>query len=312
MVLNKWALGAVGAVSLGLAGFVGTTLVRDQAAPSTPAALATATTDADPALWVVKDNDTTIYLFGTVHVLRPGLSWFDEAVKTAFDASDQVVLELVMPDDATAQAAVMKHAVNTSGTTLTAMLPEADRGPYIKSLASAGLPPTALDQFQPWFAATNLSIMTLMKAGYDANSGAEKVITAAAKDAGKPVSGLETMDQQLGFFSGLSKESQVALLTSTVEELPNATKMTDDMVAKWGAGDPQGLGDLLNESLRETPELSKVLLADRNARWAEWIETRMAKPGTVFIAVGAGHLAGSDSVQAMLGKRKLTAARVDY
>ena len=311
MFANKWALGAVGAVSLGLAGVVGANLIERQAAPA-PAAAPAATTDADPALWVVKDNDTTIYLFGTVHVLRPGLSWFDEAVKTAFDASDEVVLELVMPDDATAQAAVMKHAVNTSGTTLTAMLPEDERAAYLQSLTNIGVPPAALDQYQPWFAATNLSIMTLMKAGYDANSGAEKVITAAAKEAGKPVSGLETMDQQLGFFSGLSQPSQIALLTSTVEELPNATKMTDDMVAKWGAGDPQGLGELMNESLRETPELSKVLLADRNARWAEWINTRMAKPGTVFIAVGAGHLAGNDSVQAMLAKRELTATRVDY
>ena len=311
MFANKWALGAVGAVSLGLAGVVGANLIERQAAPA-PAAAPAATTDADPALWVVKDDDTTIYLFGTVHVLRPGLSWFDEAVKTAFDASDEVVLELVMPDDATAQAAVMKHAVNTSGTTLTAMLPEDERASYLQSLTNIGVPPAALDQYQPWFAATNLSIMTLMKAGYDANSGAEKVITAAAKEAGKPVSGLETMDQQLGFFSGLSKDSQIALLTSTVEELPNATKMTDDMVAKWGAGDPQGLGELMNESLRETPELSTVLLADRNARWAEWINTRMAKPGTVFIAVGAGHLAGNDSVQAMLAKRKLTATRVDY
>lgn len=311
MFANKWALGAVGAVSLGLAGVVGANLIGRQAAPA-PAAAPAATTDADPALWVVKDDDTTIYLFGTVHVLRPGLSWFDEAVKTAFDASDEVVLELVMPDDATAQAAVMKHAVNTSGTTLTAMLPEDERAAYLQSLTNIGVPPAALDQYQPWFAATNLSIMTLMKAGYDANSGAEKVITAAAKEAGKPVSGLETMDQQLGFFSGLSKDSQIALLTSTVEELPNATKMTDDMVAKWGAGDPQGLGELMNESLRETPELSKVLLADRNARWAEWINTRMAKPGTVFIAVGAGHLAGNDSVQAMLAKRQLTATRVDY
>lgn len=309
MFANKWALGAVGAVSLGLAGVVGANLIERQAAPAPAAA---ATTDADPALWVVKDDDTTIYLFGTVHVLRPGLSWFDEAVKTAFDASDEVVLELVLPDDATAQAAVMKHAVNTSGTTLTAMLPEDERAAYLQSLTNIGVPPAALDQYQPWFAATNLSIMTLMKAGYDANSGAEKVITAAAKEAGKPVSGLETMDQQLGFFSGLSKDSQIALLTSTVEELPNATKMTDDMVAKWGAGDPQGLGELMNESLRETPELSKVLLADRNARWAEWINTRMAKPGTVFIAVGAGHLAGNDSVQAMLAKRQLTATRVDY
>lgn len=308
MFLNKWAMGAVGAVSLGLAGLLGVQIAQQQPAPA-PAA---ATTEASPALWVVKDDDTTIYLFGTVHVLRPGLSWFDDAVRKAFDDSDEVVLELVMPEASAMQAAVMKHAVNASGTPLSQQVPADKREAYTQALAKLGMPATALDTFQPWFAATQMSVLTLTSSGYDANSGAEKVITQAATEAGKPVSGLETVDEQLGFFSGLSSESQIALLASTIDELPNATKLTDDMVAKWAAGDPQGLGELMNESLRETPELSKVLLADRNARWAEWIEARMARPGTVFIAVGAGHLAGNDSVQAMLAQRKLTATRVDY
>lgn len=308
MFLNKWALGAVGAVSLGLAGLLGVQVAQQQPAPA-PAA---ATTEASPALWVVKDDDTTIYLFGTVHVLRPGLSWFDDAVRKAFDDSDEVVLELVMPEASAMQAAVMKHAVNASGTPLSQQVPADKREAYTQALAKFGMPATALDTYQPWFAATQMSVLTLTTSGYDANSGAEKVITQAATEAGKPVSGLETVDEQLGFFSGLSSESQIALLASTIDELPNAIKLTDDMVAKWAAGDPQGLGELMNESLRETPELSKVLLADRNARWAEWIEARMAKPGTVFIAVGAGHLAGNDSVQTMLAGRKLTATRVDY
>lgn len=308
MFLNKWALSAVGAVSLGLAGLLGVQVAQQQPAPA-PAA---ATTEASPALWVVKDDDTTIYLFGTVHVLRPGLSWFDDAVRKAFDDSDEVVLELVMPEASAMQAAVMKHAVNASGTPLSQQVPADKREAYTQALAKFGMPATALDTYQPWFAATQMSVLTLTTSGYDANSGAEKVITQAATEAGKPVSGLETVDEQLGFFSGLSSESQIALLASTIDELPNATKLTDDMVAKWAAGDPQGLGELMNESLRETPELSKVLLADRNARWAEWIEARMAKPGTVFIAVGAGHLAGNDSVQTMLAGRKLTATRVDY
>lgn len=308
MFLNKWALGAVGAVSLGLAGLLGVQIAQQQPAP----APAPATTEASPALWVVKDDDTTIYLFGTVHVLRPGLSWFDDAVRKAFDDSDEVVLELVMPEASAMQAAVMKHAVNASGTPLSQQVPADKREAYTQALAKLGMPATALDTFQPWFAATQMSVLTLTSSGYDANSGAEKVITQAAAEAGKPVSGLETVDEQLGFFSGLSSESQIALLASTIDELPNATKLTDDMVAKWAAGDPQGLGELMNESLRETPELSKVLLADRNARWAEWIEARMARPGTVFIAVGAGHLAGNDSVQAMLAQRKLTTTRVDY
>jgi len=307
MFFNKWALGAIGAVSLGLAGLVGVQ-VAQQSAPAPVAA----TTEASPALWVVKDDDTTIYLFGTVHVLRPGLSWFDDAVRKAFDDSDEVVLELVMPEAAAMQSAVMKHAVNASGTPLSQRLPADKREAYGQALAKFGMPGNALDNFQPWFAATQMSLLTITNSGYDPNSGAEKVITDAAGKAGKPITGLETVDEQLGFFSSLTDASQIALLASTIDELPNAIKMTDDMVARWAAGDPQGLADIMNESLRETPELSKVLLADRNARWAEWIEARMAKPGTVFIAVGAGHLAGNDSVQAMLAGRKLTATRVDY
>lgn len=141
MIFNKWALGAVGAVSLGLAGLLGTQLAQPQPTPA-PAAQ---TTEASPALWVVKDDDTTIYLFGTVHVLRPGLSWFDDAVRKAFDDSDEVVLELVMPEASAMQAAVMKHAVNSSGTPLSQMVPADKREAYTQALAKFGMPANALD-----------------------------------------------------------------------------------------------------------------------------------------------------------------------
>ena len=309
MFLNKWVFGAMGAVSLGLAAMVGTQIAQQPAAPAPAAAQSK---DADPALWVVRDDDTTIYLFGTVHVLQPGLSWFDEAVKTAFDASDEVVLELVLPDDATAQAAVMKYGINTTGPTLTERLPADKREPYIKSLANIGIPANGFDKLQPWFAANNITALTLQKSGYDMNSGAEKVITDAAKAAGKPVSGLETLDQQLSFFAGLSPETQLRYLTMTVDDVAKGTETIEKMVGMWSEGEPEQLGELMNEAMEDIPELGDVLLTDRNARWTDWIVTRMAKPGTVFIAVGAGHLAGDDSVQAMLAKRNLKATRIDY
>ena len=282
-------------------------------AQAAPAPATAPVKDADPAIWVVKDADTTIYLFGTVHVLKPGLSWFDEAVKTAFDKSDTVVLEMIEPDMATMQGLIMKTAMApATDPTLTAKLPEATRAPYAAALADLGIPAVALDRFEPWFAAMTLSIAPLQKLGYDPNSGAEKTITNAAKAANKPLVGLETAEEQLGFFDKLPADMQVKFLVNTVDEYKNAGPTLDKMVAQWAAGDPVSLGNTLNEEMRKTPELAKVVLSDRNARWADWISARMAKPGTVFIAVGAGHLAGSDSVQAYLAKHNLKAERIQY
>ncbi|KQU62601.1 polysaccharide biosynthesis protein GumN [Sphingomonas sp. Leaf339] len=269
--------------------------------------------DADPALWVVKDADTTIYLFGTIHVLKPGMTWFDEAVKTAFDRSDEVKLELVMPDPATMQGLVKATGLAPAGTPpLVERLPVARRAAYTQAVIDAGLPANALDKFKPWLAATQLSVTPLAKLGYDTSNGPEQVITAAAKAAGKPVTGLETAAQQLGYFSSLSDKAQLEFLGSTIDELPTVETVMSKMVDDWAAGRPEALAEDMNDSLKDSPEVAKVLLVDRNKRWATWIKQRMARPGTVFIAVGAGHLAGADSVQAQLNALGVKATRVAY
>ena len=274
---------------------------------------ARAANDADPALWVVKGKQTTIYLFGTIHVLKPGLTWFDEAVKSAFDKADEVKLEIVMPDQATMQGLVQATGVAPAGTPpLTQRLPEGKRAAFAKAVTDLGLPANALDRFKPWLAATQLSVAPLSKLGYDSANGPEEVITEAAKQAHKPLSGLETPQQQLGFFGSLSDKAQLQFLESTVDELPTLDKQMASMVDEWARGDPEALAREMNDELKSSPEVAKVLLVDRNRNWAQWIKHRMTKPGTVFIAVGAGHLAGPDSVQAQLAKLGLKAERVKY
>ena len=280
-------------------------------APAAPAPII----PADPALWVVKDKDTTIYLFGTVHALKPHLGWFDSAVKKAFDASKELVLEIPLPDpkDAAAtQGLVMSLATDTSGTTLTQKLPEANRAAYVAAMTKLGVPPAALDRFQPWFAAVTMSQIMLQKSGFAATEGAEMTLNKAAQASGKPVSGLETMQQQLGYFHDLPEKDQVAFLLEGVKDIDKFDVTINKMVDRWKAGDAAGLSDLMNEDLTSQPNLYKVLLVDRNARWATWIDQRLKKPGTVFVAVGAGHLAGKDSVQVQLAKYRLKAVRITY
>ncbi|WP_294201150.1 TraB/GumN family protein [uncultured Sphingomonas sp.] len=273
---------------------------------------AQAANDADPALWVVKDADTTIYLFGTIHVLKPGLSWFDEAVKTAFDKSDQLMLEMVQPDPATMQQIVMKNGFVTTGPTLTEQLPADKRGAYLKAVTDLGADPRNFDRMKPWLVGVTLSLAPIQKLGYDPKNGPETVLADAAKAANKPVAGLETAEQQIGFFNGLSQKAQIEFLTSTIDDLPKAGEEMAEMVDEWAKGDPDALAKTMNESLKDSPEVAKTLLTDRNARWATWIKQRMAKPGTIFIAVGAGHLAGNDSVQAQLAKQGIKAQRIAY
>lgn len=283
------------------------------AAEPVAAVSAAAPTDADPALWVVKDDDTTIYLFGTVHVLKPGLSWFDEAVKTAFDTSDQLILELVLPEDQAAVAkTMMPLALDTTGKTIPTRLTADELKAYQAAITGVGLPANAFDTFEPWFPAMTLSVLPLTKLGYDPEQGAEKLLTGFAKAAGKPVAGLETLDEQLSFFDTLPETQQVAFLNSVVKDIDKLGPVLDKMVMLWAKGDPDGLAVAMNESLAATPELAKTLLWDRNARWADTIKARMDKPGTVFIAVGAGHLAGDKSVQEYLKAHRLTATRVQY
>lgn len=268
--------------------------------------------DADPALWVVRDADTTIYLFGTVHLLRPGLSWFDDGVRKAFDASNELVLELVMPPESQMQALVTELGTTKSGPALPAQLSPATAAKLRGELSKLGMSPNALDRTEPWLAAMTLSVLPLRQLGYDDKDGAEQVLSAAARAAGKPIVGLETAQQQLGYFDRLSMPAQRQLLATTLDDLPGMGSEIDAMVKDWSAGDADALARLLNADLDRTPELKQALLVTRNRNWANWIAARMQRPGTVFVAVGAGHLAGSDSVQAELAKRGLKVERVRY
>jgi uncharacterized protein len=267
--------------------------------------------DVDPALWVVKDEDTTVYLFGTVHLLKPGLGWFDEGVKTAFDRSDRLVLEMVEPSAADSQALFTKLAIDTSGKTLRSKMSEADRPIYEAALGKIGLPAEALDPLDPWAAAVTLSVVAMQKQGFDANSGVEKQLTAAAKAASKPIGGVETMEYQLGIFDGMAETEQVRFLIESAKVIDKSEQMMDRMVELWATPDPDGLGKLMNEGLTSRA-LYDALLTRRNANWAKWIDAQMEKPGTTFMAVGAGHLAGPTSVQALLPAYGLSAERVAY
>lgn len=265
-----------------------------------------------PALWQLSDEDTTIYLFGTIHVLPEGETWFDERISTAFNSADQLVFEINMDDVAGMQAQVAEMAMLPEGTTLRSLMTEENRTEYEAAISGLGLPPMVLDQLdaiEPWAAAMNLSLLPLLLTGWSPEQGVEMQLRAMGED--KFRSALETVEEQIGLFDTLPMEVQLEYLDSAVETLDEVVPSLDALKAEWLEGDADGLGVLMNEGMND-PEVYERLLVNRNRNWVGWIENRLEEPGVVFIAVGAGHLAGEGSVQELLAERGLMTERVTH
>lgn len=271
---------------------------------------------ATPALWKVADEDTTIYLFGTFHFLPKEVEWLTPPIAEAMDSADLVVKELgpESEDMATIQSAVVKHGLLAPEQSLSAML-TAEQNATLAAvvtelepqLTASGMSPALIDRLRPWFVFINLTVAKFSQMGFGAESGVESVIDARTQD--KERIGLETLDQQFGFFASLSQDEQIELLMQTAAELDEIETILPAMVENWRTGNVDALAAQLNDDF-DDDKVARLILFDRNAAWAEWIGARLDQPGTVFIAVGAGHLGGDKSVQDYLAQKGITAARV--
>lgn len=269
--------------------------------------------DADPALWVMRDADTTVYLFGTVHFLPKDLAWFDEAVADAFAASDELRMELLPVDDpASLGPLILKLAVDPKGRTMAQRMSPEDHAAYVKAMKDLGLPAAQLEPLEPWFIGVQAVSLMYVKAGYDPKSGAEEVLTQAARKAGKTITAFETPEQQFAMLDSTPEAEQLIGVRDLANGQEEALKMFSTLLGHWARGEAEETGRLMNEEMKETPETARILLTDRNARWAADLKARMDRPGVVFVAVGAGHLTGKDSVQDLLARDGLRVERILY
>ncbi|WBT06157.1 TraB/GumN family protein [Brevundimonas vesicularis] len=302
--LVRGAIGVAGGVALfaAIAG-VPADVLAQTAAPAAPAPIQ----GEGPALWVVKDADSTLYLFGSVHVLRPTTGWASPRVEAAFDSASDIWFEISNPDD---QAAIMpliqQHGLSPE-TPLSSRLTPEENAELDAAAQAMGASAAQLQPMKPWLAALSLSVAPLIKAGYDPKSGVELVLKARAEAAGKPIHGFETIDKQIGILAGLPDDVQLVFLRETLKDYENAATKLDEMVEAWARGDVATLDRVTITEMKEaSPALYQSVLVDRNTDWANQIQTLLEGSGTAFIAVGAAHLTGDDSVQAILQKRGVT------
>lgn len=270
-----------------------------------------ASPDIKPALWKIADEDTTIYLFGTIHVLPKDFAWRTSTFDAALAQSSQLVLEVADLDDEQAAAQqFLRLAITPDLPDVTKRVP-ADRRARLKlMLDKVGMSMAAISQFESWAVALTLASAAMNDLRVSAEHGVERELMRNFRDAKKPVIGLETSAEQLGFFDRLPESAQRVFLISLIDEQSDVQTMFDEMIKAWSTGDEQKIALTFDDELALSPELTDALLRQRNRNWTKWIAGRLEKPGTIMVAVGAGHLAGKDSVQAMLRERGLSANRI--
>jgi len=286
---------------------IGLTLGASLAAP-----VAAKGPGAKPALWKVADKDTTIYLFGTIHLLPKGTEWRTPKFNKATASAQTLVVETVI-DDANPQsaiAAMMKLAVSPNLPPILDRVAADKRAPLQAIIARSGMPPLLLDKLETWAAGMILLGVTFKDLGLEPNSGVETALKNEFKGAAKPIDQLETNSEQFGFFDTLPEAAQRKFLESVLDDPAKGRAQFAEMLGVWTRGDVKEMGESFNRELADSPDLRDNLLRKRNANWNYWLQRRMQQPGTVFVAVGAGHLSGSDSVIALLEKSGYKVKRI--
>jgi len=264
-----------------------------------------------PAMWKFSDEDTTVYLYGTVHLLKPDVTWRAPALETALNEADTLVLEadIASPESqAGLQKLIMEYGNFPEGQSLSGVLEDEDEAVVSAVLQANGIPLQAVENVKPWMIGLQLGMMQIMKAGYDPQSGVETLLLADAGD--KKLAYLETAETQIKVLGGAPIDEQVKGLMATLSTLELGEEYLDTLVAEWADGDVKGVGRMMsNPAMFGTQQAYDALLTTRNENWIPTLKALLEEPGTKFVAVGAGHLAGPDSVVDMLKKEgiKVTA-----
>jgi uncharacterized protein len=258
------------------------------AAAALAAAMPGASHSAEPAMFVVHDSDTTVYVFGTFHALDGDHSWFDRGVRSAFEQSNELVLETLLPEG-----------------------PDAPR-----QINRAILPPSVTPSAS-FLATTRMAITAGRSQGMQVDNGADMVLRHVAESEGKAVEGLETLQFQLNMFNKMPPAATPAAPISAKagdpvqdQSMQSLSQTMGQMQSAWKRGDQRVFVQLLDQLHASSPDTYRMMFTERNARWADWIAARLQTPGTVFVAVGAGHLAGNDSVLVRLAEKGIESQRV--
>ncbi|MDR3511581.1 MAG: TraB/GumN family protein [Caulobacteraceae bacterium] len=260
---------------------------------------------AQPPVWVVKGPDATIVLFGSVHLLPPGLAWEPARLEQALAQADDVWFEIPI-DEASSLAAgqsAIAMGMQPFGRSLSAELSAQDQVRLARAAQACGLPVDGLNRLQPWLADVTLSVASYRLAGAVVDNGVERQLSAhLAPDVQRHA--FETPQEQIGYMSSAPVADQVASLRETLGEVEQGPASYQRLLRAWMSGDAGAIRrEALSPMMREAPGVYRRLVVDRNRRWMDAILARLHGKGEAVMVVGVGHLVGPDGLPALLRAR---------
>lgn len=262
-------------------------LVAAALAAATPTAAQPSPQHAGPALFVVHNANATIYIFGTFHALDAKSQWFGDKIRDSFEHSDELVLETLIPEKPS------DFPQATPGSTQLSITPSAS-----------------------FLATTRMAISAGRAHGMQVDNGADMILRHIAEAEGKQVEGLETLQLQINMFNHMPAAAEPSPRHEPrsgpdAAQIEGLSEAMAEMQSAWKHGDQSVFVKMLTQLKAASPDTYRMMFTERNVRWADWVRARMQTPGTVFIAVGAGHLAGPDSLLVRLAERGIPSQRVN-
>ena len=272
--------------------------------PAVRAQTATTNVPTRHCLWEVTGASNIVYLLGSIHVLRPTNYPLAAPLEAAFSNSPIAVFETEMDkmEQPETQQKLMSKALLPPGQTLAGELSPEIYASFSNHVVAAGFPLSVFERFKPSMAAVTLAMLEMRKLGLDPRYGVDQHFYQLAREDGKQMVPLETIDFQISLITDFSRSEDDELMKSTLEDIDNTRKLLGEMVEAWQTGDAAAMERLLNTARTEAPEIFKRLVTDRNRRWVPKIEELLRSGTNAVVIVGAGHLVGRDGVVELLKK----------
>lgn len=266
-----------------------------------------------PALLQFSDDDTTVYLFGTVHLLKADLEWQTPAIEKVIADADKLVLEADTQSPeaiAKVQQVLLKEGVFLDGQTLSSVLGKDNAAIVEAAFEKNKIPMQAVEPLKPWMVSIHFGLTEMAKAGYDPKSGVEQVIISEIGDIDTEY--LESAEEQIHLFSRAPYDEQVEGLLAVVSSSDIDGEYLDTLVSEWADGDLKGLTAMTAKPTFQGSEKTyDAFITNRNRNWVPKIKALLDEPGTKLVAVGAAHIVGDNSVVAMLKAEGIDVVRVE-
>jgi len=267
-----------------------------------------------PALFVARDADSTMYLFGTLHIRRPNTAWGGARAQAGLAETQEVWTELeISPEtDAQTQSLALRYGMAEPNRPLSSYFSANEYARINAAGQRFGVPPQMLEAMRPWIVGVTFSVLPMTEAGYDPAAGADRAIDAFGDANGKTMRSFETAEAQIQMLAGMSDDVQRQMVMEAVAEVEKGSGEMDEMATAWENGDLAALERLVVTEMRdEYPEIYQVLLVERNNAWLETLTHELEGSGVDFVAVGAAHMLGPDGLVAQLRRRGYAVERVE-